>query len=250
MFEFLIKIFDIVLYQPLFNFLVLLYNYLPGHDFGIAIIILTLLTRLILYPSSVKSIKTQKTLNEIQPKIQEIQKKYKEDKEKQVKETMALYKQAKVNPFGGILSVFIQIPLLIALYRVFLMGLRPEELTKKLYGFVPNPGFINANFLGIIDLSKTGSATLANIILAILAGILQFFQTKSMIPKTGGKPDKTSAFTKTMQKQMIYFFPFLTVVILLTLPSALGLYWVVGSLFLIIEQNIITKRKIAKEIKT
>jgi len=242
MFEFFIKIFDLILYQPLFNFLVLLYNYLPGHDFGVAIIILTLVIRLILYPSSVKSIKTQKILQEIQPKIQEIQKKYKDDKEKQVKETMEIYKQAKVNPFGGLLSTFIQLPLLIALYRVFWRGFQPGELAN-LYIFIPNPGLINANFLGMIDLSKP------NMVLAILAGVLQFIQTKNMLPMAKKTATQGSAFAKTMQKQMVYFFPFLTVIILLRLPSALGLYWIVGSLFLIIEQYTISKKRNIHPVK-
>ncbi|MBU4204726.1 YidC/Oxa1 family membrane protein insertase [Patescibacteria group bacterium] len=242
MFESLIRIFDLTLYQPLFNFLVLLYNYLPGRDFGVAVIVLTLIIRLVLYPSSAKSIKTQKILNEIQPKIKEIQKKYKDDKEKQVKETMGLYKQAKINPFSGFLSTFIQLPLLIALYRVFWRGFQTEELVN-LYSFVPNPGFINATFLGMIDLSKP------NIILAVLAGALQFVQTKTMLAKNKGATDKTSGFAKTMQKQMVFFFPFLTIIILLRLPSALGLYWVIGSLFLITEQYIINKKRIAKETK-
>lgn len=236
MIGFLIKIFDVALYQPLFNFLILLYNYLPGHDFGVAIIVLTLVIRLILYPSTVKAIKTQKALNEIQPKIQEIQKKHKDDKEKQVKETLDLYKKAKISPFGGLLSTLIQLPLLVALYRVFWKGVNSGELTN-LYGFVANPGLIKATFLGIIDLSKP------NIILAILAGILQFIQTKTTLPKTKKTTDKSSDFARTMQKQMVYFFPFLTFIILLGLPSALGLYWMVGSLFLIIEQYIIFKKR-------
>jgi len=236
MVELLIKIFDLILYQPLFNFLILLYIYLPGHDFGIAIIILTLIIRLLLYPSSVKAIKTQKALGDIQSKIQEIQKKHKDDKEKQVKETLEVYKQAKINPFGGLLSTVVQLPLLIALYSVFWRGLKPEEL-GKLYSFIPSPGLINASFLGLIDLSKP------NIILAILAGIMQFIQTKTSLPQTKKTTDKTSDFSRMMQKQMVYFFPFLTVIILLGLPSALGLYWIVGSLFLIIQQYIIFKKQ-------
>lgn len=228
-----VNTFDLLLYKPLFNFLVLLYNYLPGHDFGVAIIILTLLVRLILFPSSVKTMKNQRVLNEIQPKIQEIQKKHKDDKEKQVKETLEVYKQAKINPFGSLLPTIIQLPLLIALYRVFGRGFNPSELVN-LYSFIPNPGIINASFLGLIDLSRP------NIILAILAGIFQFIQTKITMPhfkKTGAKSD----FAKTMQTQMIYFFPFLTVLILVGLPSALALYWTVGSVFLIIEQYFIFK---------
>lgn len=235
-----VSTFDLLLYKPLFNFLVLLYNYLPGHDFGIAIIVLTLIVRLVLFPSSIKTIKNQKILTDIQPKIQEIQKKYKDNKEKQVKETLEIYKQAKINPFGSLLPTIIQLPLLIALYRVFGRGFNPSELVN-LYGFIPNPGIINTNFLGLIDLSRP------NIILAALAGIFQFIQTKksaSLFKKTGAK----SGFAKTMQTQMVYFFPFLTVLILIGLPSALALYWAAGSIFLIIEQYLILN-KLQKNVK-
>ena len=234
--NFFVKIFDIALYQPLFNLLILLYNYLPGRDFGIAVIVLTIIIRLILYPSTLKSIRTQKTLQEIQPRIKEIQNKYKDDKEKQVKETLEVYKQSKVNPFGGLLSTIVQVPLLIALYRVFWKGFNSAELVN-LYSFIPNPGQINANFLGMINLSQP------NIILAIVAGVLQFFQTRGAMAKTKKTKDKTSDFASAMQKQMVYFFPFLTVIVLLGMPSALGLYWIVGSLFMIAQQYFIFKKK-------
>jgi YidC/Oxa1 family membrane protein insertase len=234
------SIFNLVLYQPLFNFLVILYDYLPGHDFGIAVIVLTIVIRLALYPSTAKATKTQKAINAIQPKLKEIQEKYKDDKEKQVKETLELYKQAEISPFGSLLSTFIQIPILLALYWVFRNGFNPNELVN-LYGFVSNPGVIDAKFIGLVDLSKP------NIVMAILATITQFFQTKMMVPKTKNK-SKNPDFSVIMQKQMVYFFPFLTLFILLGLPSALGLYWAVGSLFLIAQQYIIAKEN-NKEIK-
>ncbi len=242
MIAFLVKAFDVVLYQPLFNFLVLIYNYFPGHDFGISIIILTLVIRFVLYPSTVKAIKTQKALGEIQPKLQEIQKKYKDDKEKQVKETLDLYKQAKINPLGSLLPTLIQLPLLIALYRVFWNGFKPEALVN-LYGFVFNPGYINASFIGLIDLSKP------SLILAVIAGIFQFIQSKTAMPITKKKDGSGPDFANIMQKQMIYFFPFLTVIILMGLPSALGLYWAVGSAFMIVQQYLIFKKPKLEGIK-
>jgi len=236
MIEFLVNAYYIVLYQPLLNALVLIYDYFPGHDFGISIIILTLIIRVILYPSSVKAIKTQKALSDLQPKIQELQRKFKDDKEKQVKETLALYKQAKVNPFGGLLPTLIQLPLLIALYQVFWKGFNSAELTN-LYSFVVNPIHINAIFLNLIDLSKPSLA------LAIIAGIFQFIQTKTTMPQMGKKTGNGPDFAQAMQKQMVYFFPIITILILMGLPSALGLYWATGSLFLIVEQYFIFKRK-------
>ena len=237
MFEILVNIFNALLYKPLFNSLVFLYNYLPGHDFGISIILLTFIIRIIIYPLSVKAINSQKSLQKVQPKIQEIQKKYKDDKEKQAKEILEIYKTEKVNPFSGIFLAIIQLPILIALYKVFWQGLDPKELVN-LYNFVLNPGQINAIFLGIIDLSK------ANIAIAILAGIVQFYQTKMLMPpKNQPVANKSSDFSQMMQMQMTYFFPILTVIILLGLPSALGLYWTASGIFSIIQQYFILRQK-------
>src|SRR3990167_2069470 len=152
MFGFLVNIFDIFLYHPLFNFLVLIYNYLPGHDFGLAVILLTIIIRFILYPLSVKALNSQKVLQDLQPKLKEIQKKYKDDKEKQAKETLELYRTEKINPFSGLFLALVQLPILIALYQVFWHGLRPEAL-DHLYSFVANPGQINAMFVGLVDLA-------------------------------------------------------------------------------------------------
>lgn len=237
MFESITHFFYIILYQPLFNSLVLLYDYVPGRDFGIAIILLTLIIRLILYPISVKAVNSQRNLQKLQPKMQELQKKYKDDKEKQAKEVLELYKKEKINPFSGLLLAFIQLPILIALYRVFWNGLNPKELSG-LYGFVLNPGHINVLFLHLMNLSKP------NLVFAVLAGIVQYFQTKMLMPavkKTSGQ-SKEADFSAVMQKQMLYFFPVFTVIILINLPSALGLYWVASGLFSIIQQYLIFKK--------
>ena len=235
MFEFLTNFFNVLLYQPLFNSLVLLYNYLPGHDFGIAIIFLTIVIRIIIYPLSVKALNSQKALQALQPKMQEIQKKYKDNKEQLAKETLELYRKEKISPFSGLFLALIQLPILIALYSVFWKGLNPEELAN-LYSFVSNPGQINSIFLGIIDLSK------ANLLLAVLVGIFQFFQTKMLTPKNIPGQGKNSDISQIMQKQMVYFFPFLTVFILMSLPSAIGLYWIVSGIFSIIQQYFILKK--------
>ncbi len=241
MFETLIAVFNTVLYRPIFNILVLIYNYLPGNDFGIAIIVLTLVIRLVLYPSSVKAIRSQKAIRAIQPKIKEIQEKHKDDKEKQAKETMKLYKKEQVNPFSGCLPILIQLPILIALFRVLKGGLGAEQFSN-LYNFVSIPRHINPSFLGLIDLTES------NIFIALFAGVFQFIQTKMITPKFKKKSQtQKSGFGQIMQKQMVYFFPVLTVIILLRLPSAIGLYWVTSSLFAVIQQYIIFKKKIPEQ---
>jgi YidC/Oxa1 family membrane protein insertase len=241
--DLLIDAFHTILYQPLFNGLILLYQYLPGHDFGIAVITLTVIIRIILYPLMIKSIRSQRALTDLQPKIQEIQKKHKEDKEKQSKEMMALYQREKINPFGGCLPLLIQLPILIALYRVFWHGFQPETMSF-LYSFVPHPGAIDPSFLGIVNLGE------ASIVVAFLAGIAQFFQTKMMTPKTKNKPKErgtATQFSNTMQKQMLYFFPIFTVFILWRLPAAIGIYWIVTALFSIGQQYLILKKPIRQQ---
>jgi YidC/Oxa1 family membrane protein insertase len=231
-------IFHVALYQPLFNALIWLYQYFPGHDFGVAIIVLTIITRIIIYPVMVSSIKSQKVMSEMQVKIKEIQKKYKDDKDKQTKEMIALYKKEGINPLGMYVPIIIQFIILIAFYKVVLGGLSPESM-NMLYGFIGNPGTINPSFLGLIDLSKP------NLVLAVLAGITQFFQGKMMMPKTKKSSGNEAAdkFSNAMQKQMIYFFPLITVVFLGTLPSVIGIYWVTTSIFSIFQQYLIIKKE-------
>jgi YidC/Oxa1 family membrane protein insertase len=235
--DLLINAFNVILYQPLFNALVLLYEHLPGHDFGLAVIFLTVIIRLLFYPLMVQSIKSQKSLSELQPKVQKIQSEYKEDKERQARAMMELYQKEKINPFGGCLPLLIQLPILFALYRVFWKGFQPEAM-GMLYSFVPHPGVIDPTFLGIINLGE------ASLVLAVLAGLTQFFQTKMITPKTqkAGQEGQMAQFSGMMQKQMLYFFPILTVFILWNLPAAIGLYWIITALFSILQQYLIFKK--------
>ncbi len=237
--DFLNNIFNAVLYQPLFNALVWLNNYLPGHDFGISVVVLTVLIRFLFYPLGTQAIRSQKILTDLQPKIQEIQKTYKNDRDKQTKAIIELYQKEKINPLSGCLPVLLQVPILIALWRVFWKGLQPEELSV-LYSFIPNPGFLNPVSLGIINLAQP------NLILALLAGVSQFIQTKttpSVASKAKADGDKMSQFSDLMQKQMLSFFPFFTVVILLRLPAAIALYWIVTSLFSIGQQYFVFRKR-------
>jgi len=229
------NLFNVILYQPLFNALILIYLYLPGHDFGLAVIVLTVLIKLALYPLGVQAIRSQKSLAQLQPKMKEIQEKFKNDKEQQAREMMELYKKEKINPFSGFLPLIIQLPILIGLYRVFWNGFGEAQL-KFLYGFVANPGQINTSFLGMMDLAQ------ASIVLALITGIVQFFQSRMMLPKqkkSAGQADMS----QVMQKQMLYLFPVFTIFILWRLPAAVALYWLSTTLFTIVQQYIILKKQ-------
>lgn len=236
MFEIFIDTFNLVVYQPLFNALILLYENIPGRDFGVAVIALTILIKLVLYPLGVKGIRSQKALSSLQPKMKEIKERFKDDKEQQSKAMMELYKKEKVNPLSGCLPLLVQLPILIGLFRVFWRGFGEEQL-MFLYSFVPHPGVINTSFFGIMDLA------VPSVFLAVLTGITQFVQTKMISPskqKTAkkGAPD----FSQMMQKQMLYFFPVFTVFILWNLPAAIALYWITTTLFTILQQYLILRK--------
>ncbi len=251
-----------VLYKPLFNAMVFLYNLIPWEyvAIGLAIIILTLIIKVLLYSMSAKSIIAQREMQKMQPRMNEIKEKYKNDRETQSKEMMKFYKENKINPLSSCLPLLIQLPILIALYRVFQHGLiDPNELTTNLYPFIHNPGFLQANFLGIFDLA------VPNVFLAIVAGISQFFQSfmllrmktdkekeeeieRKKIAKKKKKPDFADT-ASNMTKQMTYVMPIITVFIAMSLPSGLAFYWIATSIFAIGQQWLILKRKEKLEIE-
>src|SRR3989339_752854 len=146
------QLFNVFLYQPILNALVFIYNFTPYNDLGLAIIVMTILIKLIFYPFSLKAIKSQKALQDIQPKIEALKSQYKNQKEKLGQEMMKLYKEEKVSPFSSCLPLLIQLPFLIAVYEVFRTGLAKSAL--DLYPFIFNPGQLNPIAFGFLDLAK------------------------------------------------------------------------------------------------
>jgi len=235
-----IKFFHITLWQPLFNLLILFYLYIP--NLGVAIILLTVLIRVILYPLQAKAAKSQLALQAIQPKLKEVQKQHKDNKEEQAKAMMALYKTEGINPFSGFLVMLIQFPVLIVLYRLFWQGIQ-EENFQYLYSFVQRPETINTMFLGM-NLNDPST------ILAVLVGIAFFAQAKLSTPTKPKQNDKKGAgamFGDMFQKQMLYVFPIFIVFILLRLPSALGLYLLISGIFTTGQQYLAKKKRQEKE---
>ncbi|HRY82531.1 MAG TPA: YidC/Oxa1 family membrane protein insertase [Candidatus Moranbacteria bacterium] len=246
-------LFGETVYRPIYNFLIFVYNIIPFHDFGVAIIIVTLVLKFILIPLSRKQIESQKKMQEMQPKIKEIQEKHKGDKEKQSRALMEFYKQNKTNPFSGCLPTIFQLIFLIAIYQVLFNISKAGLLVdpKELYSFVSNPGQINQYFLGIIDLSKTINLNQLDIkvvpqlILIVLAAVAQYVQIKMITPKTVAQ-DKNSTpdISQVMSKQMMYFGPLLTLFIGIKFPAGLSLYWLVSTVFAIIQQmKVLQKEK-------
>lgn len=231
--------FNTVLFNPLLNGLIFLYNTVAFGDFGVAIIILTIIIRLILFPVFQKSTRHQKQMQELQPKLKKLQDQHKGDKAKQAEAMMAFYKEHKVSPFSGFLLLLVQIPILIALYQVFSKSLT-DGFTSSLYSFISTPEHLDYSFLGLINLAEK------NIIIVILAATAQYFQAKLSLPKKA--PGENLTTTERMGRNMVFIGPLLTGFILLRLPSALGLFWIVGSLFSIVQQIIINKEPHAGEL--
>lgn len=232
----MVQLFNTIFYEPIFNLLIFIYNIIPNHDIGIAIIILTILLKLLLLPLNIKSLRSQKALQDLQPKINEIKTTLKDKKEEMTKAMMELYRKEKVNPFSSCLPLLIQLPFLIALYRVLLTGLNSEGF-GALYSFVSSPGHINPVAFGFVNLSEPH-----NIALSLLAGAAQFIQGKMMIttpPPKETKKDpgsKDEAMLGSMNKQMLYFMPAITVFIGYSLPGGLVLYWFIMNLLTIVQQ--------------
>jgi len=229
----MIDIFNTLLYQPVLNLLVYFYNVLPGNDIGLAIIALTIIIKLILLPLSMQSIKSQKAMQEIQPKLEALKKEFKDDKEKLAAETMKLYKAQKVNPLSSCLPLLIQFPFLIAVYQAFRIGLTSEHL-ELIYPFVHNPGQINPMAFGFVNLA------VPNIVLAVLAGGAQFVQTKMLStkkPETKNKASKDEGALANMNKSMLYFMPFMTIFIGTRLPGGLTLYWLLTTVLTVVQQK-------------
>jgi YidC/Oxa1 family membrane protein insertase len=237
--NFLIQFFYTILYQPLLNGLVWLYNFLPGHDLGLALVILTVVIRLAMHPLSAKSISSQKSLQDLQPKIAKIQEEHKNNKEAQAKAMMELYQKEKINPFSGCFVVLLQLPFLITLYYVAVNSVKPELVQQALYSFVSNPGVLKATMLWVLDLNNQ----IVVGFLAVLAGLLQFFQTRSSLALNKGKNSepgvKQGDLAQLMQKQMVYLFPLISIALVWKLKGLIGIYWVVSSAFALIEQKII-----------
>lgn len=258
--------FTTLIVQPLFNLLALIYALLPGHDFGMAIIIFTVLIRLLMWPLIKRQLHHTKKLRELQPELKKIKAAAKGDRAKESALTMELYKERKINPFATLGLTLLQFPILIGLY----IGLRklindPGQLQSFTYPFVhnlswikqvtANPDLFNPTLFGLVDLNKAaltnGVWYIPALILVAGSAIAQYYQSKQLLPQTkenkglrqilreagkGQRADQsemqaaTGRFTTLMIPALIFF-------ITLRLASALSLYWMVSGIVAIYQQG-------------
>src|SRR3989344_8967080 len=236
------SIWNTLLYEPLLNALAFLVSIVPGGDVGIAVVLLTILVKIALFPLSQKSIQSQAAMSLLAPELKKI-KDSGVSKEEQARLTFELYKKYKANPFSGCLLVLIQIPIIFALYYVFFKGI--DFQSGLLYSFIDVPEKMNTLFLGFIDINGK------SLVLAILAGASQYFQAH-FLPKPVASSSSASfseSFSKSMQLQMKYIFPFFVFFILYTdflgvsLSGAVALYWITSNIFMIGQQIYVDKKR-------
>lgn len=266
------NIFDIVIVQPIFNMLLFIYSLIPGGDFGIAVIIFTILVRLALWPLVKKQLHQTKAMQKMQPELAKIKKRTKGNRQAESIQMMELYKQHDISPFRSIGILFIQLPIFIALYQVIqIFTLHIDQVAKYTYGFmlnlgpvkelIANPSSFNMEFFGFIDLTQKAISTnpfainIALFILAVVAVITQYIMSKQTMPKQGsekrlrdilseaadGKEADQSEMNAIVMNKMMKFLPIMMFFVMISLPGALALYYTVSNLVAVIQQHSILK---------
>lgn len=232
-------------FDPIYNTLIFFIDIFPGGDVGLAIIATVLVVKTILFPISIKAVKTQKIMREIEPKLKEIKEKHKDNKQAQAEAMMAVYRDAGMNPLASIATVFLQIPIIIALYFAVAKGggiPLPDINVDILYSFIMEPVSVSMNFLGVFDIAAK------SLVLAIAAGITQYIHVHLTLPKLPERdpdkaPDLKEDFMRNMQTQMRYVMPVLITLVAYSISAAIALYFLVSNLVTIGQEYFVRKHR-------
>lgn len=262
------NLFDTVVVQPIFNLLVLIYSVVPFADFGIALIIVTIIIRFLMWPLVKKQLHQTKAMRKIQPELARIKKKSKGNKQLEGMQMLELYKKHNINPFRSIGILLIQLPIFIALYRVIqVFTLHRDEIAKWTYDFlegipriaaiIEDPSQFNEKLLGFIDLTQHAISqegiSIVLIILALIASFTQYTVSKQISPQTGetkrfrdiladageGKEPDQAEMNAAMMGKMMKFMPIMMFFIMINLPGALALYFTISNLLAAAQQHYI-----------
>ncbi len=239
----MMSFFHTVLYTPIYNLLMFLTDILPGQDIGLAVVAATLIVKVVLMPLSFAALRTQRSIKAIEPEMKQVREQYKDDKETQAKEIFALYKKYGVNPFAGLLTILIQLPIILALYWVFNSKTLLSVDASILYSFVPAPLAISPLFLGIF------AVTGASITLAALAALTQFVYGLYAIPvpEKSTKPagsDMQADFGRALAMQMRFVLPVFIGIAAYYTSVAIALYFITSNLVGVLQEFIVRQKKI------
>lgn len=233
-------LYHLIIFNPLYNGLILLFDLFPWMDAGFAVIIFTIIVRLILFPLSKKSIVTQVRMKEIEPELNRLRKEV-PDKQQQALKVLELYRKKGVNPFSSFFLLFLQLPIIWALYYIFIRTGLPIVDDAFLYHFIDIPK-INMHFLGIFDISNQ------SIILSITAAIAQFLQLQFSLASNTAPSDSSNSMLNSAQdtmKIMKYVFPVMIFFISYKISAVVAIYWTTSSLFTL-AQELVVRRHIQK----
>ncbi len=259
--------FTALIVKPIFNLLVLIYALLPGHNFGLSIIIFTVLVRLLMWPLVKKQLHQAKAMRELQPELKRIKAAAKGDRQKESLMMMELYKEREINPFASIGLLIVQIPIFIGLYS----GLHrivndTNALITFSYSWVHNLSWLKAlaadigrfdsTLLGVVDLSraaigKTGGIYWPAMIIVIASAVVQYFQAKQLMPNDKerrslrsilkdagqGKQADQSEVQASMGRITQFMLPVFIFLVTVNIASALSLYWLTSGLVAFIQQS-------------
>ena len=278
------NIFDLLIVQPIFNLLIALYSIIPGSDFGVAVILFTILVRFVLYPLLKRQLHQTKLMRKLQPELKRIKKSTKGNRQLESMQMLELYKKHGVSPFRSILILLIQLPIFIALYHVIqIFTLHRDQIGKYTYDFLENipaisqlihhPEQFNEKLFGIVDLTKPAfgnhGVDIILILLALVAAYTQYVMSKQTMPQTenkkrlrdimaeaaNGKQADQADMNAVVMGKMMKFLPIFMFFVMVSIPGAIALYYGVSNIVAVLQQSYLLRQdsdemdEIADEVK-
>ena len=263
------SLFDVVIVKPIFNLLMAIYSLIP--DFGVSIIIFTVIVRFALWPLAKKQLHQAKAMRKMQPELTKIRQKYKNNKQAQSMAMLDLYKKHNIGPFRSIAILLIQLPILIGVYRVVqIFVMHQEDIGKFTYGFmeqipavhnlVQDPSLFNQNFLGFMDLTQHAisqqGVVIGLILFAFFAALFQYLLSKQTAPSTDskkrlrdvlaeaeqGKEADQAEVNAIVMRKMMKFMPVFLFLVMINLPGALALYMTTSNAVAYLQNKIILRQ--------
>lgn len=260
------NIFTTIIVQPIFNLLVFIDAILPGHNFGLAIIIFTVVIRLLLWPLVKKQLHQARAMRELAPELKKIKAAAKGDRQKESQLTMELYREKEINPFASLGVLIIQIPILIGLYQGLQKIIKdPHQIISFSYSFLHHLGWMqhlsanihsfNNSLFGVVNLTRTAVGTSgiywAAMAIVIASAIAQYFQAKQLMPQStdarslrkilseanSGKQADQAEVNAAVGRSTQFLIPLMVFLVALRLAVALPLYWLASSVVAYIQQS-------------
>jgi YidC/Oxa1 family membrane protein insertase len=269
--------FDSLIVQPIFNLLVFIYGVIPGADFGIALILFTIIIRFLMYPLLKKQLHQSRAMQRLQPELKRIQAQYKDNPQLQGAAMMELYKKHNVSPWRSILIMVIQIPIFIGLFQVIqVFSLHRDQIAKFTYDFLEGipaihniiqvPDSFNHIAFGFMDLTKNayahGQIYWPLLVLAVIGAVTQYIMAKQTMPGASNKKRRTirdmlreaadgkqhdqAEMNQALSNNMVKILPIMMFFIMISLPGALAVYYVISNLVGMIQQHFILKEDVVE----